>query len=87
MTQQERQKAFKDMVIRIKTHSLEKQIDQAATRNEVARLQKLMENYQPYKICIFISMMVKILRIDDITKTKLFINKNWHLYISQEGRL
>ena len=42
MTQQERQKAFKDMVIRIKTHSLEKQIDQAAARNEVTSLQKLI---------------------------------------------
>lgn len=42
MTLQERQKAFKDMVIRIKTHSLEKQIDQAAARNEATSLQKLI---------------------------------------------
>lgn len=42
MTLLERQKAFRDMVIRIKTHSLEKQINQATVKNQVENLQKLI---------------------------------------------
>lgn len=42
MTSAEMQKAFKDMVIRIKNHSLERQINQAAIENDPEKLQKLI---------------------------------------------
>ena len=43
MTTLEMQKAFKDMVLRIKNHSLEKQINQAAIENDPEKLQKLIK--------------------------------------------
>lgn len=43
MTHQEKQKAFKDMIVRIKSNSLEKQIDQAAVENDATSLQKLID--------------------------------------------
>lgn len=42
MTLSETKKAFKDMVVRIKTNSLDKQINQAATNNDPVKLQGLI---------------------------------------------